>query len=98
MRDMEPDNQIFNCVVSDRQLISVGGQTSNKDSQTSERTTKAVPKTPVYIAALIRLCRANISSHSGCELPCCFPCLSGPSTNRTLTLSPLPSAEIKYWK
>lgn len=39
--------------MSDEQLISVGGQISNKDRQISEWTTKAVPRTPVYKADLI---------------------------------------------
>lgn len=46
----------FNNVATDW----VGGQTSNRNSQISQWTTKTVPKTPVYVADLIRLCRADI--------------------------------------
>lgn len=57
-------------------VTSAGGQTYRR-SQTSEWTTEPVPKTPVNIADLIRLCWNDISTLPGCELPCCVP-LSAP--------------------
>lgn len=77
-------------IVTDKNRRAIWVKTSKIKSLTSEWTTNIVPKIPVYIADLIRLCRADISHHKHWAV---FPFpLSGQNTNRTMILSPLPSA------
>lgn len=50
-------------IVTDKNRRAIWVKTSKIKSLTSEWTTNIVPKIPVYIADLIRLCRADISHH-----------------------------------